>query len=129
MIALKAPMEALLFVIALVVVALAAWNVAQWALNGAMYACPIVWIIVLIIAIIAAIVLLIQWIAKAVGSTNSAIGIILGALAVAGAFVWDLFLGLLDLVLGVVNYMVNPWITFANFLANLFNDPVAAIVH
>ena len=129
MMALKAPMEALLFVIALVVVALAAWNVAQWALNGAMYACPIVWIIVLIIAIIAAIVFLIQWIAKAVGSTNSAIGIILGALAVAGAFIWDLFLGMLDLVLGVVNYMVNPWITFANFLANLFNDPIGAIVH
>ena len=129
MMALKAPMEALLFVIALVVVALAAWNVAQWALNGAMYACPIVWIIVLIIAIIAAIVFLIQWIAKAVGSTNSAIGIILGALAVAGAFIWDLFLGMLDLVLGVINYMVNPWITFANFLANLFNDPIGAIVH
>ena len=25
--------------------------------------------------------------------------------------------------------MVNPWISFANFFANLFNDPIGAIVH
>ena len=38
-------------------------------------------------------------------------------------------MGLLDLVLGVINAMVNPWISFANFFANLFNDPIGAIVH
>ena len=43
--------------IAVVAGVMAIWNIAQWALNGAMYACPIVWIIVLIIALIAVIYL------------------------------------------------------------------------
>lgn len=45
-----------------IVIALGLWTVAQWALNAAMYANPIVWIIALIIALIAAIVLIvIHW--------------------------------------------------------------------
>lgn len=42
-----------------IVIALGLWTVAQWALNAAMYANPIVWIIAAIIALIAIIVLLI----------------------------------------------------------------------
>lgn len=42
-----------------IVISLGLWTVSQWALNAAMYANPIVWIIGLIIALIAIIVLLI----------------------------------------------------------------------
>ena len=41
----------------------------------------------------------------------------------------NLFLALLELVFGVVERLVNPFIVFANFLANVFVDPVGAVIH
>lgn len=102
---------------------------AQYGFNAALLACPLTWILIIIIAVIAAIYLVIAAINKITGSSISATGVIVGALTTAVAFIWNLFLGLLDLVLGVINAMVNPWISFANFFANLFNDPIGAIVH
>jgi len=104
-------------------------TVAQKGLNAALLACPLTWILLIIIAVIAAIYAVIAAINKITGSSISATGVIVGALTTAVAFIWNLFIGLLDLVLGVVNAMVNPWISFANFFANLFNDPIGAIVH
>lgn len=102
---------------------------AQYGFNAALMACPITWIIVAIIAVIAIIYAVVAAINKVQGTTISATGIIMGALATAGAFIWNLFLGLVDLVLACVNYMVNPWIAFANFFGNLFNDPIGSIIH
>lgn len=104
-------------------------TVAQYGFNAALLACPLTWIILIIIAIIVAIYAVVTAINKVTGSTISATGIIVGALMMAVAFIWNLFLGLLDLVLGVINAMVNPWIAFANFFANIFKDPISAIVH
>ena len=101
----------------------------QWALNSATYAFPGMWIIMIIIAIIAAIYLVIGVINKLTGESISATGIILGALATAGAFVWDLFLGILELVIGVFNFLVNPIIAWVNFFANVFNDPIGSVIH
>lgn len=109
--------------------ATAAQIAAQNGLNAALYACPLVWILIIIIAIIAAIYAVVAAINKITGSSISATGVIVGALTTAVAFIWNLFLSLLDLVLAVINAMVNPWISFANFFANLFNDPIGAIVH
>jgi tape measure domain-containing protein len=122
-------LTSLAWVVLLVAGAYAAWHAIQWALNGALYACPIVWIIALVIAVIAAIYLLIQWILKLVDSNDTALGIICGALNVAIAFIYNLFLGLLDLVLGMVSYIINPWISLANFFGNLFNDPIGSIIN
>lgn len=102
---------------------------AQHGFNAALLACPITWILLIIIAVIAAIYAIVAAINKLTGSTVSATGLIVGVLTSAVAFIWNLFLGLLDLVLGIVNYMLNGWIAFANFFANLFNDPVASIIH
>lgn len=102
---------------------------AQYGFNAALLACPLTWIIIMLITVIAIIFAVVAAINKITGSTISATGIIVGALMTAVAFVYNLFLSLLDLVLAVINYMVNPWITFANFFANLFNDPISAIVH
>lgn len=110
-------------------VATTGMTAAQLSFNAALYACPLTWILLIIIAVIAAIYAVIAAINKITGSSISATGVIVGALTTAVAFIWNLFIGLLDLVLGVVNAMVNPWISFANFFANVFNDPIGAIVH
>jgi tape measure domain-containing protein len=102
---------------------------AQYGFNAALLACPLTWIILIIIAVIAAIYAVIGAINKIQGTTISATGVIVGALTSAVAFIWNLFLGLVDFILGCVNYLVNPWIAFANFFGNLFNDPIGSIVH
>ena len=111
--------------------AIAVWKVvtlaqaaAQWALNT-----PMLTTILIIAALIAALMFVINIINKVTGAGISAVGVIMGALAVAGAFVWDLFLGMLELVLGVINYLVNPILAFVNFFGNVFNDPIASIIH
>jgi hypothetical protein len=50
-------------------------------------------------------------------------------LTTAVAFIWNLFLGLLDLVLGIVNYWYNIFGAFVNFFGNLFNDPIGSIIN
>ena len=102
---------------------------AQYGFNAALLACPITWIIIAIIAVIAIIYAVIAAINKIQGTTISATGVIVGALTAAVAFIWNLFLGLVDLVLACVNALVSPFVVFANFLGNLFNDPIGAIVH
>lgn len=102
---------------------------AQWGLNTALLASPITWIILILIALITLIFLIVAAVNKATGSTTSAIGIIVGALAVAGAFIWDLFLGLFELVLGILSFLINPILAFVNFFGNVFNDPIGAIIH
>ena len=102
---------------------------AQYGFNAALMACPLTWILLIIIAVIAAIYAIIAAINKTQGTTVSATGVIVGAIMTAVAFIWNLFLGLVDLILACVNELVNPWISFANFFANLFNDPIGAIVH
>ncbi|MCH5192173.1 MAG: hypothetical protein J1F23_08430 [Oscillospiraceae bacterium] len=102
---------------------------AQISFNAALLACPITWIIVGIIAIIALIFAVVGIINRVTGSSISAVGIITGALAVAGAFIWNLFLDLFDFILEIINYLVNPILAFANFFGNVFNDPVGSIIH
>ena len=96
----------------------AAASAAQFTYNSALLACPLTWIIILLIAVIAIIFAVVGAINKLTGSTVSATGVIVGALMTAVAFIWNLFLGLLDLVLAIVNYMVNEWVSFVNFFAN-----------
>lgn len=102
---------------------------AQYGLNAALLACPLTWILLAIIAVIAILYAVVAAINKVTGSTYSASGIIMGVLSVAVSFVMNLFLALLELVFGVVERLVNPFIVFANFLANVFVDPVGAVIH
>jgi tape measure domain-containing protein len=106
-----------------------AWAAAQAFLNGVMALNPIFLIIMGVILLIAIFYAGIAVINKFTKKSLSATGMIVGALATAVAFIWNLFLGLLDIVLAVVNWMWNKWAAFANFFANLFNDPIASIIH
>ena len=109
--------------------ATAAEIAAQNGLNAALYACPIVWIIVLIIALIALFYAAVAAVNKFAETSVSATGIICGALAAAGAFIWDLILGALELVLGVLEYLINPFIDLANFIGNVFTNPISSIIY
>ncbi len=104
-------------------------TVAQHGLNAALLACPITWIVLGIIAIVAAVIAFCAWIAKSGGVATTAFGVIAGAANTAVAFIWNLFLGLVDFLLSIINYLQAPWVAFANFFGNLFNDPLAAIIH
>lgn len=102
---------------------------AQYGFNAALLACPLTWIIILVIALIAVFYAAVAAVNHFAGTSVSATGIIMGALATAGAFIWDLILGVFELVLGVINYLVNPILAFVNFFANVFNDPIGSIIH
>ena len=100
---------------------------AQLGLNSAMYACPIVWIIMLIIGLIAIIVLLCNWIAEVTGAAQSGIGIIVGTLFVAGAMIGNLFIAVINTIIDVGVVLWNAVAAFVNFFGNVFNDPIGAI--
>lgn len=94
--------------------------------NLAWEACPVIMIIMAIIAIFYVVIGVIN---KVCGTSYSATGIIAGVIMTAVAVVWNLFLALADFILGIIGFIVNPWISFANFFANLFNDPVASVIY
>lgn len=90
---------------------------AQYGFNAALLACPLTWIVIAIIAVIAAVYALTAAFNKATGASISATGLIMGAFAVLGAFLINTF----------VVPVQNKFAMFANFIGNLFNDPVAAV--
>ena len=90
---------------------------AQYGFNAALYACPIVWIIILIIALIALFYAAVAAVNHFAGTSVSATGIIAGLFAALGAHIINTFI-------------VPAWngiASFVNFMGNVFNDPVAAV--
>ncbi len=90
--------------IAGVVLAYGAWQVAQWALNGATYACPILAIIMAVIAAIVILVILFKKFTKE----------IVGALFVAGAFFKNIGLWCANLGLAIWSVIKNIGLWCAN---------------
>lgn len=88
-------------VYALLTGATMAETAAQWGLNAAMYACPLVWIIVLIIALIAIIFAVCSAIAKMTGVANSGFGVITGGINVVIQFFKNLGLQVANIALGI----------------------------
>ena len=74
---------------------------AQMGYNGALYACPVVWIIVLIIALIAVIMAVCSAIAKMTGIANSGFGVIMGCVFTVGALFKNLGLTVANIALGI----------------------------
>lgn len=95
----------------------AAASAATFTYNSALYACPLTWIILLIMALIAIIYVVVAAFNKWKGTTVSATGIVAGVFAVLGAHI-------------INQFVVPTWnmlAAFGNFIANLFNDPIAAV--
>lgn len=89
---------------------------AQWGLNAAMLACPITWIVAGIMLAVGALYLGVAAFNKFTGATISATGIITGAIYGIGAHIYNM-----------IATSVNMFISFAEFLANIFTHPVVAI--
>lgn len=106
-----------------------AWASAQAFFNSVMALNPVFLIIMGVVLLISLIYAVIAAINKVTGKSISATGVISGAIMTAVAFIWNLFLGLVDLILGCINAIANPWIKWANFFGNLFNDPIGSIIH
>ncbi|WP_077611989.1 phage tail tape measure protein [Clostridium sp. Marseille-P2415] len=109
--------------------AIIAMIAAQDGLNAAFAACPLTWIIILIIILIALFYAGVAAVNQFAGTSYSATGLICGAFAVAGAFIANSLMGILEIGLGIIEYFYNGWVAFANFFGNLFNDPVSSIIY
>lgn len=102
---------------------------AQQFLNASILACPITWIIVAIIALIAIFYAVIGAINKFAGTSFSATGLIAGAFMTVVAVIWNLLLGLADFILGIISALINPFISIANFIGNVFTNPISSIIY
>lgn len=76
---------------------------AQLGLNGAMYACPITWIIVAIVALIAVLFAVCNAIAQMTGIATSGFGVITGGVNVVIQFFKNLGLTVANIALGIGN--------------------------
>lgn len=101
---------------------------AQYGLNAALYACPIVWIIALIVALIAIFYAVIGAINKVAGTSISATGLIAGAFTWLLSVIANIFITLWNTVVDVFALIYNLIATVANFIGNVFFDPVGAVV-
>lgn len=80
----------------------------------------------LIIVIILAVIVALKMLGVSFETVFSYIG---GVVGVAVAGIYNLFLGLLDLVLGIINQFGRQWTAFANFFSNIFKDPISTIIY
>lgn len=111
------------------VAATTAQTIATEGLNAALAACPLTWIIILIIMLIALFYAGVAAINQFAGTSYSATGIIVGVFFMALAAISNILMAMAELVFGVVEFMLNPFIILANFIANVFRDPIGAAVH
>lgn len=100
---------------------------AQMGYNGALYACPIVWIIILIIVLIAIFYAAVAVVNHFARTTTSATGLICGAFATALAFIGNLFIGAVNTIIGIGVTLWNLIANFVNAFALIFNNPIAGI--
>lgn len=114
----------------------AAASAAVFTFNSALLASPITWIIMLIAVVIGLLYGVVAVINKVTGSSISATGLICGAIAVAGAFIGNTVIGLLNALiqyiwaifvapfLGIVEWILNV----CNGGFNSFGDAVANLI-
>ncbi len=103
--------------------------VAVQGLNAALLACPITWIIIGIIALIAIFYAVVAAINKTQNTSISATGVICGVFTTAAAVIGNILMGVLEFGLGLIEFWINGWVAFANFFANVFNDPIGSVIH
>lgn len=101
---------------------------AQYGLNSALYACPLVWIIILIIALVALFYAAVAAVNHFAGTSVSATGIICGVFMAALAFIGNLLITLWNTFVDIFVMIYNLVGGVAVGIGTLFNDPVAGIV-
>ena len=108
---------------------------AQLAFNAALLACPVTWIVAAVLALIVILYALVGIINQVAGTSISATGLITGAVAVAGAFILNIGIGLYNSFVAVIAAFVNffigiiEWVlNAANGGFNSFGDAVANLI-
>lgn len=109
------------------VTATAAATATQLGLNTALLSCPLTWIILLIVALIGVIVLVASKIAKTGGVAKSTFGVICGSLKVVVSVVENLIIGVVNTIISLLIELWNLIAKLANFLGNVFRNPVGAV--
>lgn len=95
----------------------AAASAAQFTYNSALLASPVTWVVMMLAVLVAALYAGVAAFNKFTGSGVSATGLLMGTFAVLGAHVLN----------NTIIPLQNGFAMFANFIGNLFNDPVAAV--
>lgn len=128
-----------------IVAAFTAYNVVLGIYNGiqavsnglkaALLACPVTWIVAAVLALIVILYALVGIINQVAGTSISATGLITGAVAVAGAFILNIGIGLYNSFIAVIAAFVNffigiiEWVlNAANGGFNSFGDAVANLI-
>lgn len=119
-----------------VTVATKAWAAAQAILNAVMAANPVTLIIMGVMLLVAAFFAVIAAINKFTGASLSAVGIITGAITAAGAFIINLFVGVINSVVQLIwSAFVTPFIGIIEWILNAcmggfdsFGDAVANLI-
>ena len=102
--------------------ATAVWTAVQSAFNAVMALNPVFLIIMAIVLLIGIIYAVVAAVNNVTGQTISATGIIMGALAVAGAFVLNLAIGVINAIIQLVwTVFVTPFIGIIEFVLNAAN--------
>lgn len=95
-------------------------TVAQHGFNAALLACPLTWIVIAIIAVVVAIFAVVAAVNKLKGTAYSATGIILGLIFMAGAFIWNIIIGVIN---GIIQFLwsfaVEPIINMIEWIINV----------
>ena len=105
----------------------AALTIGVKGLSAAFLACPVVWIALAIMGIVYAIYKLVEWLNKTKGMSLSTFGVITGAIAYFVTSTFNLLKVFANNIMFTISIIYNNFATFAEFLANLFNDPVTAV--
>lgn len=92
-------------------------NAAATSLNATMLANPIFWVVAGIFLLIGALYAGVAAYNQFTGASISATGIVAGAFFTLGAMIWNQF----------IVPTQNGFAAFANFVGNVFNDPVTAV--
>ena len=96
---------------------------AQMGYNGVLYACPVVWIIMMLIALIAIIFAVCNAIAKMTGIANSGFGVITGGVNVVIQFFKNLGLTVANIALGIGNAIA----ALASNMMTAFHNAICSV--
>ena len=109
--------------------ATAAMTAAQNILNLVMTANPIGLVVAGLALLVGALYAGVAAFNKLSGSSVSATGIITGAIAFAGTVVGNAFIAVYNTALSAFGGIYNTVASVANFIGNVFNNPLAAAAH
>lgn len=122
----KGSLDTAQVIIAAIMLVFAVWMIAHMSMIATVFGLPalIAAIVLAVLAIIIAVVMLTS------DSVEDGIGKIVGGITAAASVIWNIIITLVALIIkSAVLPLTNAWDTFANFLGNVFNDPVASIIH